>query len=72
LRSPVTIASHRAHTDAVLKTEPTSLVVLSVKRIKLHSLELGTVGHASRSQNPETVKAIQVFAAIRHAEETLK
>jgi len=60
----VTIASHRAHTDAVLlKTEANDRwSFYQSKRIKLHSLELGEqLVTLLGAKNPETAKAIEDF-----------
>ncbi len=60
----VTIASHRAHTDAVLlKTEANDRwSFYQSKRIKLHSLELGEQLVALLgAKNAENVKAIEDF-----------
>ena len=60
----VTIASHRAHTDAVLlKTEANDRwSFYQSKRIKLHSLELGEQLVALLgAKNAETAKAIEDF-----------
>ncbi len=64
----VTIASHRAHTDAVLlKTEANDRwSFYQSKRIKLHSLELGEqLVAVLGAKNPETSKAIDNFRAER-------
>ena len=60
----VTIASHRAHTDAVLlKTEANDRwSFYQSKRIKLHSLELGEqLVTLLGAKNAENVKAIEDF-----------
>ena len=60
----VTIASHRAHTDAVLlKTEANDRwSFYQSKRIKLHSLELGEqLVTLLGAKNPENAKAIEDF-----------
>ena len=60
----VTIASHRAHTDAVLlKAEANDRwSFYQSKRIKLHSLELGEqLVTLLGAKNPETAKAIEDF-----------
>src|SRR5258708_7987347 len=60
----VTIASHRAHTDAVLlKTEANDRwSFYQSKRIKLHSLELGEqLVTLLGAKNPENAKAIEGF-----------
>ena len=60
----VTIASHRAHTDAVLlKTEANDRwSFYQSKRIKLHSLELGEqLVTLLGARNPENTKAIEDF-----------
>jgi hypothetical protein len=64
----VTIASHRAHTDAVLlKTEANDRwSFYQSKRIKLHSLELGEQLVALLgAKNAETAKAIESFRTDR-------
>ena len=64
----VTIASHRAHTDAVLlKTEANDRwAFYQSKRIKLHSLELGEQLVALLgAKNPETAKAVENFRSER-------
>src|SRR6266513_2103495 len=60
----VTIASHRAHTDAVLlKTEANDRwSFYQSKRIKLHSLELGEqLVAVLGAKTPETAKAVENF-----------
>src|SRR5260370_18642619 len=62
----VTIASHRAHTDAVLlKTEANDRwSFYQSKRIKLHSLELGEqLVTLLGATNPDTAKAIERFCS---------
>ena len=73
----VTIASHRAHTDAVLlKTEANDRwSFYQSKRIKLHSLELGEqLVTLLGAKNPETAKAIQDFRSdqARYEEDSKK
>lgn len=73
----VTIASHRAHTDAVLlKTEANDRwSFYQSKRIKLHSLELGEqLVTLLGAKNPETVKAIEDFRSdqARYEEDSKK
>src|ERR1051326_7445567 len=64
----VTIASHRAHTDAVLlKTEANDRwSFYQSKRIKLHSLELGEqLVTLLGAKNPETARPIEVLRGDR-------
>ena len=64
----VTIASHRAHTDAVLlKTEANDRwSFYQSKRIKLHSLELGEqLVAVLGTKSSETAKAIEGFRSER-------
>ena len=73
----VTIASHRAHTDAVLlKTEANDRwSFYQSKRIKLHSLELGEqLVTLLGAKNPETAKAIEDFRSdqARYEEDSKK
>src|SRR6266850_969785 len=73
----VTIASHRAHTDAVLlKTEANDgWSFYQSKRIKLHSLELGEqLVTLLGAKNPETAKAIEGFRSdqARYEEDSTK
>ena len=73
----VTIASHRAHTDAVLlKTEANDRwSFYQSKRIKLHSLELGEqLVTLLGARNPETTKAIEDFRSdqARYEEDSKK
>jgi hypothetical protein len=73
----VTIASHRAHTDAVLlKTEANDRwSFYQSKRIKLHSLELGEqLVTLLGARNPETAKAIEDFRSdqARYEEDSKK
>ena len=73
----VTIASHRAHTDAVLlKTEANDRwSFYQSKRIKLHSLELGEqLVTLLGAKNAETAKAIEDFRSdqARYEEDTKK
>src|SRR5437660_2240240 len=73
----VTIASHRAHTDAVLlKTEANDRwSFYQSKRIKLHSLELGEqLVTLLGAKNAETAKAIEDFRSdqARYEEDSKK
>ena len=73
----VTIASHRAHTDAVLlKTEANDRwSFYQSKRIKLHSLELGEqLVTLLGAKNPETAKAVDDFRSdqARYEEDSKK
>jgi hypothetical protein len=73
----VTIASHRAHTDAVLlKTEANDRwSFYQSKRIKLHSLELGEqLVTLLGAKNPETARAIEGFRSdqARYEEDSKK
>ena len=73
----VTIASHRAHTDAVLlKTEANDRwSFYQSKRIKLHSLELGEqLVTLLGAKNAETAKAIEDFSSdqARYEEDSKK
>jgi hypothetical protein len=73
----VTIASHRAHTDAVLlKTEANDRwSFYQSKRIKLHSLELGEqLVTLLGAKNPENTKAIESFRSdqARYEEDSKK